>query len=157
MRARTAGLVAILLLAPALPVEGQTVTDSDRFFFFAECAPVGYSVSMGDDDLSGLTNERVRTMVESRLRAARLYADGPADVFLQLAVTVFRNAFAFNADMGKRRPDSFAPPLWWLPTTSLRSPRLGTHGGDTGFIMQGLTEEVDRLISEYLRVNEGYC
>ena len=25
------------------------------------------------------------------------------------------------------------------------------------FIMQGLTEEVDRLISDYLRVNEGYC
>ena len=34
---------------------------------------------------------------------------------------------------------------------------FGTHGGDAGFIMQGLSEDLDKFVLEYLRVNENYC
>ena len=33
----------------------------------------------------------------------------------------------------------------------------GTHVGDAGFILQGLSEDLDRFILEYLRVNEDAC
>ena len=167
IRRDVAWLLAVLLLAPALSVEGQGATitaDSlavrlERFHLFTECAPVGLFVAVDEDNPVGLTEDRVRTMAESRLRAARLYDAGlliPAR--LHLVVSVFRNAYAFTAQIQKERPDPFT--LDVLPTGGGAIPHLGTHSaGATGanFIMQGLTEEVDRLISEYLRVNEGYC
>ena len=33
----------------------------------------------------------------------------------------------------------------------------GTHGGDAGYIMQIVSEYLDRFILEYLRVNETAC
>ena len=42
-------------------------------------------------------------------------------------------------------------------TTWERGETLGQHGGDAGFIMQALSEDLDLFILEYLRVNEGYC
>ena len=55
-----------------------------------------------------LTEERVGTMVESRLRAARLYTSRDGVPFLEVNILA-----------------------------------LGTHGRDAGFIMQGLSEDLD--------------
>ena len=33
----------------------------------------------------------------------------------------------------------------------------GSHGGDAGFILQGLSEYLDGFILDYLRVNESAC
>lgn len=154
---------ALLLLAPALPAEGQELQqDLERFRFFTECAPESLSVIVGDDDDEpiGLTEDRVRTMAESRLRAARLYAPEirGSVATLDLTVVVFRNAYAYNAGIAKRRPDPFATGT--SPTRIPLNPDIGTHGGGaTGanFIVQNLTETVDRLISDYPRVNGEYC
>ena len=33
----------------------------------------------------------------------------------------------------------------------------GSHGGNAGFILQGLSEYLDGFILDYLRVNEAAC
>ena len=33
----------------------------------------------------------------------------------------------------------------------------GTHGGDADYILQAVSERLDRFILEYLRVNETAC
>ena len=33
----------------------------------------------------------------------------------------------------------------------------GTYGDDAGFVVQNLSERIDRFISEYLRVNRVAC
>lgn len=34
---------------------------------------------------------------------------------------------------------------------------MGTHVGDPGFILQSLSEKLDKFLVEYLRVNEEDC
>ena len=104
-----------------------------------------------------LTEERVRTMAESRLRAARLYDSREGVPYL--AVTIFTlddgPAFVWQIRLSKWLRDSMTE----LERGSFTWEDLGygTHGGDAGFIMQGLSEDLDGFILEYLRVNEGYC
>ena len=33
----------------------------------------------------------------------------------------------------------------------------GTHSGNAGFILQSVSEHLDRFVLEYLRVNEAAC
>ena len=35
--------------------------------------------------------------------------------------------------------------------------RVGTHGDNAGFIMNGLSEMLDGFLLEYLRMNEDSC
>ena len=43
------------------------------------------------------------------------------------------------------------------PATTWDAGSAGTHGGDAGFILQALSEYLDRFILAYLRVNEDTC
>lgn len=161
-------LLAVLSLAPAVPARGQDVSDSaadstaiarsigERRRLLTECAPVGLFVTVTDYEEIGLTADRVRTMGESRLRAARLYeSEIGLEAELVLTVIVFRDIYMYNANIAKRRLDPFTGDD--LMTAYLPVPRGGVHGGDAGFVMQSLTETVDAIISDYLRVNEEYC
>ena len=71
---------------PAVPLSGQGFTaalpepertEYERFALFARCGAVSLSVFVYGDEAEdmGLTEERVRTMAESRLRAAGLLYD----------------------------------------------------------------------------------
>ena len=142
-------------VAPAMGQ--QPISDLDREKFYTACAPLALFVLVIDDDENpiGLTEDRVRTMVESRLRAARLYTSNPGtSAELLVTVSVFRTAFAPVVALLKRLRDEFTG-LSNLYPTSYYSTRIGFHGGDPGFIMQDLSEQVDAEIGEYLRVNEG--
>lgn len=155
-------LSLILVLALAAPLAGQAVSlldDVDRFQFFTECAPVGSLVLVQGDqaDEIGLTEERVRTMVESRLRAARLYRPTAGVPFLLVRILTLDNGPAYTYQLQLQK---------WLRDditgvekggTTWEDLSIGTHGGDAGFIMQGLSEMLDHFILEYLRVNEAWC
>ena len=41
--------------------------------------------------------------------------------------------------------------------TTFESGGAGSHGGNAGFILQGLSEYLDGFILDYLRVNEAAC
>ena len=73
-------IIWLVLLAAAVWPGYATVQDvsgSDRFKFFNECRPMNLVVEDYDDnddaEAIGLTVARIRTLAESRLRAARLY------------------------------------------------------------------------------------
>ena len=108
---------------------------------------------------SGSPRSGVQTMVESRLRAARLYTAEEDVPFLW--VGIFPNddgpAFVIRLSFAKLVYDYYLSGLERGATTWESGETLGQHGGDAGFIMQALSEDLDLFILEYLRVNEGYC
>ena len=212
---RLSAVLAALLLASAAPATGQEPTSDvvDQTYFWTACAPLALRVAVQDDDDDpiGLTEDRVRTMAESRLRAARLYtplspslvdarlytplspglvdarlytplspglvdarlytplspglvdarlytplSPGLVDARLSLVVIVFRSAYTYLTTLEKRLTDEFTGRAYLYPTTVVL-PYVGTHGRNPGFIMQQLTEKVDALIGDYVRVNESSC
>ena len=137
-----------------------TVRERDeRFELFTWCRSLGISVDVQGDraDDIGLTEERVRTMVESRLRAARLYDTDARVPFLGVTILTLDDgpAFVNRIQLSKWNRDDMTGlergTFTWEDLT------FGQHGGDAGFVMQGLSERLDRFVLEYLRVNEDYC
>ena len=92
-------------------------------------------------------------LVESRLRAARLYRDwsiGP-----ELDVYVWFSGPAVLLDVAFYRWVEAGGLSGYAATWERR--RLGTHGRSGDHVMQQLSELVDGFILEYLRVNEDSC
>ena len=136
----------------------DTQTPSERFQLFNECRPMFLSVTPyeGDADYAaiGLTTDRIQTMAESRLRAARLY-DADAETILSVFVRVSSRAFTSEVSYYKPLYDVVSDVTAYAKTWIKSS--VGTHGGDAGYILQGLSEKLDEFILEYLRVNEAAC
>ena len=136
----------------------QDVSGFDRFKLFNECGPMDLLVADYKDDADwadiGLTVDRIQTMAESRLRAARLY-DAPALPYLYVDVNAAGRSYSLSVEYKKVVYDRVSDETNYATTWSAGS--TGTHGGDAGFILQGLSEDLDRFILEYLRVNEDAC
>ena len=136
----------------------QDVNDLDRFRLFNECTPMDLAVEeyRGDADWAdvGLTADRIQTMAESRLRAARLY-DATARAYLYVNVNVLSRSFSVDVDYKKPVYDAVSGETNYATTWDFGG--AGGHGGDASFILQGLSEQLDRFILEYLRVNEDAC
>lgn len=101
--------------------------------------------------------DRVHTLMESRLRAARLYGDHMGAPFLLVSVNSMESgsAFSFSLELFKRVRDSASGLVYSVVTWSTTV--LGTYGRRPDFILQFVSESVDEFILEYLRVNEDYC
>ena len=135
----------------------QELSDYDRFKLFNECGPMDLAVEdYGDAGWAdiGLTVDRIQTMAESRLRAARLY-DVTAFPILYVNVNVVTRGFSLGVEYRKVVYDRVSGETNYA--TTWESGSVGTHSGDAGFILQGLSEYLDRFILEYLRVNEDAC
>ena len=102
----------------------------------------------------GLTMDRLQTMAESRLRAARLY-DATAVPYLYVNVNVVSSGYSLRVEYNKLVYDGVSGETNYATTWTIGS--TGTHGGDAGFLLQNLSEQLDRFILEYLRVNEDAC
>ena len=153
----------VFTLALALAVwpghaTAQDVSDSDRFQLFNECGPMDLVVEDYGDDAGwtdiGLTVDRIQTMAESRLRVARLY-DATALAYLHVNVIVFGLGLSLTVQYNKVVYDAVSGETNYATTWAISS--AGTHGSDAGYILQGLSERLDRFILEYLRVNEDAC
>ena len=134
------------------------------FALFNNCEQIGLIVEDLPASASeiGLTRERLQTLAESRFRAARLYDDADPFVdlldtlsFLYINVNVVGRAFSTSLEYRKPVFDRASRVPW--KATTWNSGVTGTHDGDTGFIVQGVSEHLDRFIVEYLRVNEAAC
>ena len=154
-----------LLPPPRLPMP------TGGFALWNECAPIGLLIESLDDDAAAidLTEERIQTLAESRLRAARLYDTVEGNPYLYIRVTVLnsenRSGGAFHVRMSFNKYLREDVPEYWRNEMSdlkvLASiwdhGTLGTYAGDAGFILQHVSEQLDRFILEYLRVNEAAC
>ena len=139
----------VFTLALALAVwpghaTAQDVSDFDRFKLFNECGPMDLGVEDYGDHAGwidiGLTVDRIQTMAESRLRAARLY-DATALAYLNVNVNVVGRGFSLIVGYNKVVYDGVSGETNYAKTWN--SHGAGTHGGDAGFILQNLSEYLD--------------
>ena len=139
-----------------IPPPPPSLSRSDAFALWNECAPIDLIVEGPSDGAAAidLTMERIQTLAESRLRAARLY-DAAALPYLYVRVVVLGGAFNTKVSFNKWLRDDVSEKNGIAETWD--TGRLGTHGGNAGFILQGVSELLDRFVLEYLRVNETVC
>ena len=133
----------------------------NRFELCNACRPMGLMVGpLGKNAKAvGLTMDRLQVTAESRLRAARLYTEDYAKAnhaFLYVKAGVSKRAFGLNVKYLKSLYDPVSGRTSSLATT-WESGSFGTHGDDPGFIVQSLSEHLDKFLVEYLRVNEEDC
>ena len=148
------------MLLTASTVHAQAVSDWDRFELFNACRPMKLVVEGLPPDAHeiGLTRERIQLAAESRLRAARLYTESTEkanDTYLYVYIHVVGHAFTTIVSYYKLVTDLVNNSNGLATTWS--SDGTGTHSGDAGFIIQGLSSHLDEFLAGYLRVNEPAC
>ena len=148
--------LAVLVLVSAGHAGGQEVTE-ERFRLFTECAPLRLNVAVAtgdpESDGIGLTEDRVRRMAESRLRAARLY-DAEGDTVVRLYAVYGAFPETVGLDFWKRLFDPISGESAFL---QVYGPERYGSGEDAEFFMQSLSEMLDSFIGDYLRVNGEWC
>ena len=128
----------------------------ERFELFNNCRAMGVVVFFSDDDAPlGLTEDRISTMAESRLRAARLY-DGGVGTWLFVNVNIVSLSYSRSMEYFKPVRDVPSGEAGFAVTWRDRG-STGTHGGNADFILGALSEYIDTFIREYRRVNEAAC
>ena len=150
-----AALVAVPALATVFSAAESNAADD--FQLWNACKPTRLVVEGLNNDAAeiGLTEERIETLARSRLRAARIYGNIVFGTFLYVRVGVTSRAFNTSVEFHKNLFDSISERSGMASTW--HSGSFGTHGEDAGFILQDLSEHVDKFIDEYLRVNAEAC
>ena len=150
------------------------LSSDGRFELWSGCQPMDFFVNVdGDAEKIGLTSESLKAAVESRLRAARLYATESLDSdfhslvrrgvlydfmplrSLHVDVHVLGPAFSSTLRFGKWLHDPASGTRGLADTWVDRV--LGTHGRDGTYVLRTVSELLDRFIARYLRVNESSC
>ena len=177
--------LAVLLLGSACTSGGADASGTEEFWrrleesqrvrLFSNCASLGLFVWVNgeesEEELEEL-KERLDTMAESRLRAARLYGPDTGFVLeafptldtsdalqafprLFVEVTVLSPAFMYTVTLQKWLRDEVAGAESRVSTWDRSA--VGIYDNDTDYIVQGVSEVLDGFILEYLRVNEAAC
>ena len=128
----------------------------DRFALWDDCGSINLVVENLNDNAAkiDLTRDRIKTLARSRLRAARVYTE-ELGTYLYVNVTVTKSSFSIAIDFKKSVKDLASSVS--SSATTWNSGGVGTHGQDAGYILQSLSEYVDKFIDEYLRVNAEAC
>ena len=164
---RTVGALA-LAVALATPASAQDVSDLDRFSLYDDCEPMRLVIEDLSDDAAAidLTEARIRTLVESRLRAARLFTTNPlvanfespvrprVRAYLYVSVLVVQTTFASSVRYEKSVEDVASGVTRETPTWAHL---LAGNSDEGGYVVQAISEQIDKFILEYLRVNEAAC
>ena len=150
-----AALVALPALAAVFSAAESNAADD--FQLWNACKPTHLVVEGLNNDAAeiGLTKERIATLARSRLRAARIYSNILSEPYLYVRVSVVSVAFNTEVQFNKYLFDPISEISGYAPTWD--SGQTGTHGQNASFILQVLSEEVDKFIDEYLRVNAEAC
>ena len=133
--------------------------DRDQFELFNDCKRMWFSLALFpfDEKPLGLEWDAMYAMGEKRMRLARLYHDdtltkSPAE--LHVDVSVVGAAFGLNIEYRKSVVDKFGNGNYAATWNNMI---VGTHGGNKNYIMSSLSEQLDKFLTEYLRVNEKTC
>lgn len=150
-------LAAIALLFVAPSVADETAENAfARFQLFDNCQPIKFAVghSSKESNAFELTKESIENIVESRLRSARIYEVGaPTRLFIE--VHVISSAFTVAVKYYKPVQDLNSKIVRFTPTWVTET--FGTHGHDSGFILNIVAEFMEKFLVEYLRANEEAC
>ncbi len=173
MRRFLAPLFFLVLAFLVVPSTGQDALSGlrpddrkgvERFQLFNACRPMLLSIaSLVNDEASiGLTEVDLQAAVESRLRAARLFAPIGLEgmnktdaAMLDVNVHVAGRTFGITVKYQKVVRDKFG--LFGRAATWATGGTGGRHGGDAGYILSRLSRYLDQFLADYLRVNEAAC
>lgn len=168
MRRFSTALVLTLGLLPLI-ISAETWAAGDNqkpyfqfFALFTNCQPVTLTVDLDPGRLA-LTEADIRNLVESRLRAAKIYTDEVRAYMpiFSVQVNVVEDAFGVQLELTKALYDkalydsglefSGPAPTWsrWI---------TGTHNysGGGAFILSALSQLMDEFLADYLRVNQKF-
>ena len=132
----------------------KIIKDSKLFSLYNGCKPMMIFVSSDDTD-EAPTEAEIRVIAEGRLRAARLYEKVSLNSFFEVVVRTTSTAFLVVASYNKRGTDD-ASGVNSLATT-WDDAAFGSHGGNSEYILNAVSNLMDRFILEYMRVNEQDC
>ncbi len=143
-----------------------SLSSIDAFDLWNECEPIRLIVEGLPDDAADidLTKERIQTLAESRLRAARLYDAAALHdyhspyLYVRVSVLVYAKipSGALNIDVSfQRYLFNAAGSSGFAATWEAGS--FGMHLGSADYIMVHVSKQIDLFILEYLRVNETAC
>ena len=101
----------------------------------------------------GLTESAIQTKTELRLRMAGIMPVEKASKWLYISIAVIGNAYGVSID--------FMRPIYYIHNnkdlkkhvTSWDTNHLGTHRGDTSYILGTLDIALDIFLNEYLKTN----
>ena len=147
------------LLAIAAP--GQDAGSSprlERFELFNACRPMALVVESLNDDAGkiGLSKDTLQAAAESRLRAARLYAEDFEKTYgsyLYVNVNVVGRAVSARVHYQKPVTDEFGV----LSLTTTWYTGIVGMASDASYIVQVLSQLLDEFLAAFLRVNEEAC
>ena len=160
MRSVLAAAFLGTLLAPLAAGQESKAEASRKFQLYDACRPVTLAIEDLNEDAAKmrLTKKSLRLAAESRLRAARLYADAPVTAtsrsWLYVQVHVVGRGFQTAVAFLKAVTDRFGR---MNLATTWRTSSTGTHGGDQSYIISGVSQDLDKFLAEYLRVNAEDC
>ena len=159
------GLALLLLFAVSI----VRADDDELFQLWNECQPVGVLTWISEDsDRVGLSQERLESLVESRLRVARIFDDSEFTSslypYLEVGVNVVQVkqvAHVFGIQIGlvslvyKEITDTDGWAMTWQGKSVAGVAGRNYDGGS--YILQWVGESVDNFIALYLRVNSEAC
>ena len=151
-------IVLLLSLLAMRPGVTEEVSVYDRFELWTDCEPLKLYVNFQKDDENeiDLTKEDIEIAVRSRLRSARMYTDELSSLHLAVNVNVVGLAFGIDIELYKIVSD-FLYSKEILPARTWQSGITGTHSMNGNYILQTVSQDTDRFIDEYLRVNADSC
>ena len=156
---RLAVLSAVVAVGSiALAAYGQNNrAEVDRFRLYTGCKPMDLVIEDLNDDTKGigLTRDRIRVTIESRLRSARLYRSDPGPSYLYVNVIGSSRVFSISLEFKKRLYDRLTDLTSYA--TTWHTGGAGSHGDNARIIPSHLSELVDEFLVEYLRVNGSAC
>lgn len=131
----------------------------DRFQLFNDCKAMSLVVERfpqpEDAKALGLSENAIQAVAVSRLQSARLYTSDKLVPHLYVNVNVVGQAFKVEVRYYKLLSDHVTRETNRAATW--HSGTLGTHGNDAGYILDTVSQDLDKFIRAYLRVNEEDC
>ena len=158
MPRRTLLTVALALTMTLAAPAAADVGWYDRFKLWASCKPLSVLVLALSAPEIGVEPDAVETAVRSRLRAVRLarlpndLSQGPV---LGVGIDVSGPAVSLSVYLMKLVKDLASGETATVTTWETSS--FGTHGRKPDFIVNKVSEHVDKFIDEYLWVNADAC
>jgi len=147
----------LLLLLISAPAGAQSVSESGLETANYKYVAVVIERLSADAGSLGLTEDRIRTRVELRLRSAGLTPGN--DITKNLAslyVNVNVGGSAYSAAVEYKRQVIFITGnrRYRYLATTWESASIGTHARSAVYIMNALDQNLDKFLNEYLKANQ---
>jgi len=147
------------LLSLTFGAQADDPMDLTHRNLFALCAPMNFIVEPVKEHLSrkiGLADEVIENEIETRLRAAHLY-NANASQYLSVNVNLSDSGDFFGPSLSLNRYVNDMGFGIGGFVTVWNTGTVGMHDGNSKHILNTVTLQLDKFITNYLRVNEMEC